>query len=96
MKMKSLSVKSLSAAVLLGLAVLASNPGFAADTGLKSAEAIRKMDTNRDGKLTKDEFLAAMGAVFDKHAGAKGYCTPEEADKVTKELQQSWSGLNAP
>ncbi len=96
MKMKSLSVKSLSGAALLGLAVLASNPGFAADPDLKSAESIKKMDTNRDGKLTKDEYLAAMGAVFDKHAGAKGYCTPEEAREVMRALQKSWSGGNAP
>ena len=96
MKMKSLSVKSLSGAVLLGLAVLASNPGFAAEPNLKSAQSIRKMDTNRDGKLTKDECLAAMGAVFDKHAGAKGYCTPEEAGEALKELQKAWSGANAP
>ena len=97
MKMKSLSVKSLSGAVLLGLAVLASNPGFAAgDPNLKSAESIKKMDANRDGKLTKDEYLVAMGAVFDRHAGPKGYCTPEEARDVMKELQKSWSGGNAP
>jgi hypothetical protein len=82
MQMKSLSVKSLSGAVLLGLAMLAANPGFAADGNLKSADAIKAMDTNRDGKLTKDEYLAAMGKVFDKHAGTKGYCTPDEAAKV--------------
>lgn len=90
MKTKSLSVKSLGGAALLGLAVLASNPGFAAEPNLKSAESIRKMDTNRDGKLTKDEYLAAMGAVFDKHAGAKGYCTPEEVNAVMKEMAKPW------
>lgn len=91
MKMKSISAKSLSGAVLLGLAVLASSSGIAADTGLKSAEAIRKMDTNRDGKLSKDEFLAAMGAVFDKHAGAKGYCTADEVAAVQKDMQKMWA-----
>lgn len=102
MKMKSISAKSLSGAVLLGLAVLASSPSFAAKanpcaanpcaaTHNKSAEGFKKMDVNRDGKLSKDEFLAAMGAIFDKQAGAKAYCTPNEAAAVQKDIQKLWA-----
>jgi hypothetical protein len=35
-----MNVKSLGGALLLGLAVLASNPGFAADTGVMSADSV--------------------------------------------------------
>lgn len=90
MKMQSLSAKSLSGAVLLGLTVLAANPSFAAGANPCSAQSIKKMDTNRDGRLSKSEYLAAMGAIFDKHAGAKGYCTPEEAEAVRIDMMRSW------
>lgn len=85
--MKSTYMQSLGGAVLLGLAVLAANPSVAAGPNLDSAQSIQAMDTNRDGRLTKDEYLAAMGTLFDKHAGAKGYCTPDEVREVQEEIR---------
>jgi hypothetical protein len=93
MKMNSLSAKSLSGAVLLGLTVLVASPSFAANANPCAAENsvnIKKMDANHDGKLSKQEYLAAMGAIFDKHAGAKGYCTPEEAEAVRMDMLRAW------
>jgi hypothetical protein len=87
--MKSLSMKSLTGAALLGLAVVASNPSVAADS--KAADALMKMDTNHDGKVTKDEYLAAMAAMFDKIAGAKGYIMAAEADMMMKESIRVWT-----
>lgn len=93
MKMNSLSVKSLSGAVLLGLTALVANPSFAANANpcaAANSESIKKMDTNHDGKVSKKEYLAAMGAIFDKHAGAKGYCTLEEANEVIIDMMRAW------
>lgn len=42
---------------------------------------IRSMDTNKNGKVEKDEYLAFMAKEFDKSAGKKGYCTFEEVDR---------------
>jgi len=89
MKMKSLSVKSLSGAVLLGLTVLAASPSFAANPCAPTSN-VKAMDANRDGKVTKDEYLAAMGATFDKAAGAKGYCTYEEIAEALNKLPRDF------
>lgn len=42
---------------------------------------IRTIDTNKNGRVEKDEYLAFMAKEFDKAAGKKGYCTFEEIDK---------------
>ena len=89
MKLKSLSMKSLGGAALLGLAVLASNPGVAAD--VKTADSLAKMDTNHDGKVTRDEYLAAMAAKFDKIAGANGYIVAAESHMMTRETARVWT-----
>lgn len=89
--MKHMNVKSLVRAGLLGFAVIASSPSFAQLASPTGEAAFRAMDTNQDGKLVKTEYLAAMGAIFDKHAGAKGYCTPEEAAGVVKETVQFYN-----
>jgi len=48
------------------------------------------MDTNKNGKVEKDEYLAFMAKEFDKAAGKKGYCTFEEVDKGVKEMHKYW------
>jgi len=47
----------------------------------KGAVNVKTMDTNKNGKVEKDEYLAFMAKEFDKTAGAKGYCTFEEVDR---------------
>lgn len=85
-----MNLKTVVSSMLLAVAVVASSPSFGQSAPLTAA-AIRKMDLNKDGRLTKDEYLKAMGAVFDVHAGAKGYCTPEEAEQVMRSIQNnSW------
>ncbi|MEF8730699.1 MAG: EF-hand domain-containing protein [Candidatus Accumulibacter meliphilus] len=42
---------------------------------------IRTIDTNKNGKVEKDEYLAFMAKEFDKSAGKKGYCTFEEVNQ---------------
>ena len=80
-----MSIKSLVHAGLLGFAIIASSPSFAQLSSPTSEAAFKAMDKNKDGKLTKAEYLEAMGKIFDKHAGAKGYCTPAEAAGVVKD-----------
>jgi hypothetical protein len=85
-----MKLRSIAAPVLFGLALASPLASFA-QQGLVKTETeqqrlLMKMDTNKDGRITKQEYLAAMGAVFDKHAGAKGYCTPEEAMTLMRKI----------
>ncbi len=71
--MKFASVAALAIALAGGLAAqtaLADVPNTPAN--------VRIMDTNKNGRIEKDEYLAYMGSQFDKLAGKKGYCTFEE------------------
>lgn len=70
---KSISILALSLA--LGGSMLAT-PAFA-DLPRQPGD-IRVMDTNKNGRVEKDEYLAFMAKQFDKAAGTKGYCTFEE------------------
>ena len=80
--MKRAKMKAILGAAVLGLSVLGSSPSYAQIVVPTTVQAFKAMDMNKDGKLTKDEFLAALSKVFDKHAGAKGYRTPDEAAGV--------------
>ena len=44
----------------------------------KGPAAISVIDSNKNGRIEKEEYLSYMGTEFDKSAGAKGYCTFEE------------------
>lgn len=70
---KTVSILALTLA--LGGGMLAT-PAFA-DLPSKPGD-IRVMDTNKNGKIEKDEYLAFMAKQFDRAAGAKGYCTFQE------------------
>jgi hypothetical protein len=84
-----MKLRSIVAPALVSLALAA--PAALAQQGLVKSDAeqqrmLMRMDTNKDNRISKQEYLAAMGAVFDKHAGAKGYCTPDEAMAVMKKI----------
>lgn len=72
-------------ALLLG-GGLATGTAFA-DLPKKDVD-IKAMDTNKDGKIQKEEYLAFMAKEFDKTAGAKGYCTFAE---VKQGLENPWT-----
>lgn len=66
-----------AAAVALALAGgLVSAPAYAEVP--KGPKNIAVMDTNKNGKIEKEEYLDFMGKEFEKTAGSKGYCTFEE------------------
>lgn len=72
-------VSALALALALGASV--SVPAFADLPKAEERINIRALDTNKNGKIEKDEYLAFMAKEFDKSAGAKGYCTFEEVDR---------------
>ena len=53
---------------------------------------LKEMDTNKNGRIEKTEYLAAMGAMFDQAAGTKGYCTFEEVKTGLRQLNKIHSG----
>jgi hypothetical protein len=83
------SMKALTAIAALMLAGgLAGAPAYA-DLPSKPGN-IKVMDTNSDGKVQKEEYLAFMAKMFDKSAGTKGYCTFQEIEKGFRELE-TWN-----
>ena len=79
--MKSASVVALAIALAGGLAAqtaLADLPNTPAN--------VKIMDKNKNGRIEKAEYLAYMGAQFDKLAGKKGYCTFEEVSGGLRNL----------
>jgi hypothetical protein len=66
--------------------------GFVATPALadlpKAPAKISVMDTNNNGRIEKDEFLAYMSSAFDQRAGTKGYCTFEEVQAGFDDLHK--------
>ena len=56
----------------------------------KQPESIKDIDTNKNGRVEKDEYLAFMSRMFDKSAGAKGYCTFQEVERGYKTFLESY------
>ena len=78
---KSASVVALAMALAGGLTAqtaLADLPNTPAN--------VKVMDTNKNARIEKEEYLAYMGAQFDKAAGNKGYCTFEEISTGLRNL----------
>lgn len=69
---KSISILALSLALAGGMIA---TPAFATDN---SADMLKMMDTNKDGTIEKDEYIAYQSKMFDKMAGTKGYLTVPE------------------
>jgi hypothetical protein len=70
-------------------ATLAAAPALA-DLPRVQQQDIRAMDTNKNGRIEKDEYLAAMGKMFGQLSGAKGYCTFEEVSEGLRAVEQFW------
>lgn len=80
---------ALTAALALLLAGgLATGTAFA-DLPKKDVD-IKAIDTNKDGKIQREEYLAFMGKEFDKTAGAKGYCTFAEVKQGFETPWNAW------
>ncbi len=84
------SVSALAAAAFVagGIAVAPAR----ADLPKAQTVNIKAMDTNKNGRIEKEEYMAAMSAMFDRAAGTKGYCTYEEVSKGLGELNELYVG----
>ncbi|MBT0960295.1 hypothetical protein [Denitromonas iodatirespirans] len=80
-------------AMLLGAGLVAS-PAHAELP--KQSRNVAVMDTNKDGKIDRGEYLGYMGAQFDKRAGTKGYCTFEEVSEGAKNFWEQLVGKPGP
>lgn len=88
--MKSASVVALAITLAGGLAAqtaLADLPNTPAN--------VKIMDKNKNGRIEKSEYLAFMGAAFDKLAGNKGYCTFEEISAGLKSMGSAFPKVPA-
>ncbi len=72
-------VSALALVLALGAGGLVTSAAYAATPTAPAKIAV--MDTNKNGRIEKSEYLAYMSSAFDKTAGAKGYCSYEEIEK---------------
>ena len=80
-----------ASAVAMALALsggLVSSPAWA-DLPSQTGD-IRVIDTNKNKRVEKDEYLAFMAKEFNKTAGKKGYCTFEEVDQAFRSMPSDW------
>jgi len=88
--MKSVSIAALAIALAGGLAAQT------AWADLPNTPAnVKIMDQNKNGKVEKHEYLAYMGAQFDRLAGNKGYCTFEEVSQGLQKLGSAFPWDNS-
>ena len=89
--MKTLTLSALAVAMTLGLAT-ASPSASAKD---RYPELMTAADTNKDGMVSKDEFMAAMGKMYDdKMAKMKKMSAADQA-KMFKNDQMMYDGYRA-
>ena len=81
-------ISALAVVLALGAGSLVTSTAFA-DLP-KAPSKISVIDTNKNGKIEKSEFLAHMSASFDKAAGAKGYCTYEEVQQGFADMRNNF------
>lgn len=89
--MKTLTLSALAIAMTLGLAT-ASPSASAKD---RYPELMTAADTNKDGMVSRDEYMAAMGKMYDdKMAKMKKMSAADQA-KMVKNDQMMYDGYRA-
>jgi hypothetical protein len=78
-------------AMSLGMAT-ATAPAFAA---AHAAQAPAMADTNKDGMVSKEEFLATMGKMYDDKMGKMKMMPAAEKMKMMKDDQMTIDGYRA-
>lgn len=88
-----MNLKTLASAAIMaaGLAGITLAPAAYADMPkLDRVKNVAEMDTNKNGRIERGEYLSFMGNAFDKAAGAKGYCTFEEIAEGFKSMTERY------
>jgi Ca2+-binding EF-hand superfamily protein len=91
--MNRLILAAASAAMALGLATTATTASAAA--GDRFAETMTVTDTNKDGMVSKEEFLAAMAKMYDDKMAAIKKMPAAEQAKMMKDDQMTQRGYRA-
>lgn len=77
------TVKALSFAAMLGIAALSAQVALADDTGLSPLTSDLKKMSNKEGMITKKDFMAMMEKRFDAmDKSKKGMIHMTEATKI--------------
>lgn len=92
-----MNAKKITCSMLLAAASLVSFNSFAADrsdTWFNDARTVKMMDKNKDGMVSKAEFLAMMGEMFDMKAKAMGAKDMKMTEEQLKEFYKALYGNN--
>ena len=77
------TMKALSFAAMLGIAALSAQVALADDTGLSPLSSEVKKMANKDGMVTKKDFMAMMEKKFDAmDKGKKGMLSTADIMKI--------------
>ena len=91
--MNKLILAAASAAMALGLSTTATTASAAA--GDRFAETMSETDTNQDGMVSKEEFLAAMAKMYDDKMAAMKKMPAAKQAKMIKGDQMTMQGYRA-
>jgi hypothetical protein len=91
--MNKLILSAASVAMAFGLATAA--PTASAAAGDRNAETMSAADANKDGMVSKEEFLAAMSKLYDDKMDAMKKMPAAEQAKMMKGDQMTMKGYRA-
>ncbi len=79
---------ALAAALSLGVAPYAT-------AQQKGMDMVKTMDADKDGMISKSEFMKKMEAMWDSmDKGKKGRLTPEDVQKITDQIGKTYGYSN--
>ena len=86
-------MKRMTLATLVAAAMLAVVPPVA--MAQKSMDNIKAMDKDKDGMISKSEFMAMMEKAYnDMDKSKKGRLTPEDVAKSIQEILKTYGSAN--
>jgi hypothetical protein len=89
--MKTSTLSALAIAMTLGLAT--ASPTVSAKD--RYPELMTAADTNKDGMVSRDEFMAAMGKMYDDKMAKMKTMAPAAMAKMMKNDQMTFDGYRA-
>lgn len=91
MKTSMLTLASMALISLSAGAAFAGHHEGGMDGKSKKGYYMKKMDTNEDGQISKDEFMAKYEKKFDKKdTNGDGFISKDEMKEAKKEMKKKW------